>query len=378
ERAAVLLGRARRAAARHRGAAADAGPARPGQDERPPGRHDDPEPEEREQLLQPAHLLPGDAELPARVRPGRAALCDGQRPARRPGRHRVGGGNSAAAVHQRQRGPARNGRLRLPRLDRDGPQPGGGRPYRRERHHRLRRHLPPARPVEHHRYADLAGLLGRWRPGRAAAGRVQPGPRRHPRRGQLGPQRQYPRDPGRQRRRLTLPATPPHRPGTATRPPPATARSIMPEIPASHRDLLDGGFATLATIGPDGRPQLSEVWFLADGDTVALSLNTTRQKVKNLRANPAANVFLLDLAVPYRYLELRGDAEITPDDDYSFADQLGAKYQADLRSRDHPGESRVKVTIHPTRINAADMRLTPDRIPERRRRCHGRCATTAM
>jgi hypothetical protein len=48
--------------------------------------------------------------------------------------------------------------------------------------------------------------------------------------------------------------------------------------------------------------------------------------------------------------------EITPDDDYSFADQLGAKYQADLRSRDHPGESRVKVTIHPTRINAVDMR----------------------
>ena len=53
--------------------------------------------------------------------------------------------------------------------------------------------------------------------------------------------------------------------------------------------------------------------------------------------------------MPYRYLELRGDAEITPDDDYSFADQLGAKYQADLRSRDHPGESRVKVIIHPTR-----------------------------
>jgi PPOX class probable F420-dependent enzyme len=130
----------------------------------------------------------------------------------------------------------------------------------------------------------------------------------------------------------------------------------MPEIPASHRDLLDGEFATLATIGPDGRPQLSEVWFLAEGDSVALSLNSTRQKIKNLRANPAANLFLLDLAVPYRYLELRGDAEITPDDDYSFADQLGAKYQADLRSRDHPGESRVKVTIHPTRINAVDMR----------------------
>ena len=130
----------------------------------------------------------------------------------------------------------------------------------------------------------------------------------------------------------------------------------MPAIPSSHQDLLQGQFATLATVGPDGRPQLSEVWFLAEGDTVATSLNSSRQKTKNLLANPAVSVFLLDLAVPYRYLEIRGDAEITPDDDYSFADRLGAKYQADLRTRDHPGESRVKVTIHPTRINAVDMR----------------------
>jgi len=130
----------------------------------------------------------------------------------------------------------------------------------------------------------------------------------------------------------------------------------MPEIPASHRDLLDGEFATLGTVGPDGRPQLSEVWFLAEGDMVAISLNTSRQKTKNLRANPAASVFLLDLAVPYRYLEIRGDAEITPDDDYAFADKVGAKYQADLRAHDLPGHSRVKVIIRPVRVNAVDMR----------------------
>src|SRR5580704_11619093 len=125
----------------------------------------------------------------------------------------------------------------------------------------------------------------------------------------------------------------------------------MPEIPASHRDLLDGQFATLATIGPDGRPQLSEVWFLAEGDTIGLSLNTSRQKTKNLLANPAANLFLLDLAVPYRYLEIRGDAKISPDDDYSFADKLGTKYNANLRTQDRPGASRVKVIIRPVRIN---------------------------
>jgi PPOX class probable F420-dependent enzyme len=129
----------------------------------------------------------------------------------------------------------------------------------------------------------------------------------------------------------------------------------MPAIPASHHDLLDGQFATLGTVGPDGRPQLSEVWFLADGDEVSISLNTSRQKTKNLAANPAASVFLLDLATPYRYLEIRGDAEITPDDDYAFADRVGAKYHADLRVHDQPGQARVKVTIHPSRVNAVDM-----------------------
>jgi PPOX class probable F420-dependent enzyme len=130
----------------------------------------------------------------------------------------------------------------------------------------------------------------------------------------------------------------------------------MPEIPASHRDLLDGQFATLATVGKDGRPQLSEVWFLAEGDTIGLSLNTSRQKAKNLAANPAVNLFLLDLASGYKYLEIRGDAELTPDGDYEYADKLGAKYGADLRSRDLPGDARVKVLIRPTRINAIDMR----------------------
>jgi len=54
----------------------------------------------------------------------------------------------------------------------------------------------------------------------------------------------------------------------------------------------------------------------------------------------------------YDCAELRGDAEVTPDDDYAFADQVGAKYGSDLRDRDQPGDTRVVVTIHPTRIVA--------------------------
>ena len=125
-----------------------------------------------------------------------------------------------------------------------------------------------------------------------------------------------------------------------------------PEIPASHKDLLNAQVGVLGTVGASGRPQLSGIWFLADGDTVKFSLNTARQKTKNLQANPKASFLIFDPANPYKYVELRGDVEVTPDDDYKFADQVGAKYGADLRDRDQPGDTRVTVTLTPARVIA--------------------------
>ena len=129
----------------------------------------------------------------------------------------------------------------------------------------------------------------------------------------------------------------------------------MASIPESHRDLLDLPVATLATVGPDGRPQLSEVWFLAEDGEPKISLNTARQKTRNMQERPACTLVLLDLANPYRYVEIRGDAEITPDDDYAFADRVGAKYGADVRTMDQRGEGRVVVRINPVRVRAVDM-----------------------
>jgi PPOX class probable F420-dependent enzyme len=127
-------------------------------------------------------------------------------------------------------------------------------------------------------------------------------------------------------------------------------------IPDSHRDLLAGDVLSLATVGDDGYPQVSEVWFVAEGDQVAMSLNTRRQKVKNLQTEPACTVLLLDLENPYRYLEIRGTAVIEPDEDRVFAEKVEAKYNADLREHDAPGDRRVVVRIAPVRVNAVDMR----------------------
>ena len=129
----------------------------------------------------------------------------------------------------------------------------------------------------------------------------------------------------------------------------------MTDFPQSHRDLLDGQVASLATIGRDGFPQVTEIWFLHDAGEVKLSLNTSRLKTRNLQRNPQCSVLLLDLQNPYRYLEVRGTARLDPDDDYAFARKLGAKYGADLKVHDQPGESRVAVTIKPANVYAVDM-----------------------
>jgi PPOX class probable F420-dependent enzyme len=128
------------------------------------------------------------------------------------------------------------------------------------------------------------------------------------------------------------------------------------EIPPAFRDLLDAQFATLATIGHDGGPQLTEVWFLHEDGKVKISLNDSRLKTKNLRARPRCSLFILDLANPFRYLDVRGTAVLEPDDDYEFADRVGAKYGgADLREHDGPDDRRVVVTIEPTNVFAVDM-----------------------
>jgi len=127
-------------------------------------------------------------------------------------------------------------------------------------------------------------------------------------------------------------------------------------VPESHQDLLKSDVAMLATVGKDGTPQVTAIWFLQDSDgQVKLSLNAARQKVKNLEAAPNCTLFFLDRANPFRTLEIRGRADVSPDPNYEFADKVGKKYGADLRRMDKPGESRVVVTVRPTRVVAIDL-----------------------
>jgi PPOX class probable F420-dependent enzyme len=132
----------------------------------------------------------------------------------------------------------------------------------------------------------------------------------------------------------------------------------MTTFPESHKDLLDADLATLATVARSGMPQQTAVWFLHDDGKLKLSLNTARLKTKNLMSRPQCSLLIIDPAVPERYLEVRGTAEMEPDDEYAFARKVGAKYGgADLSVHDGPGDIRLIVTIQPTNVYAVDVRI---------------------
>jgi PPOX class probable F420-dependent enzyme len=122
-------------------------------------------------------------------------------------------------------------------------------------------------------------------------------------------------------------------------------------LPDAYLDLLDApGVAALATVGADGRPQVTAVWYLRDGDVVRTSMVTTRQKYKNLRRHPLATLFVIDPANPYRTLEVRADATFEEDSDLAFLDRLVQRYGMTLDTFPGEKEDRWVVTLTPRHV----------------------------
>jgi PPOX class probable F420-dependent enzyme len=127
----------------------------------------------------------------------------------------------------------------------------------------------------------------------------------------------------------------------------------MPSIPDSHRDLIEApGIASLSTVGSDGTPQVTALWYLADGDTVKTSLVTSRQKYKNVVAHPKATLFIVDPVNPMRTLEVRADASIEEDPSLQLFDRIVRHYGQDPHNFPAPRDNRVVLVLTPTRVVA--------------------------
>ncbi|MET9905822.1 PPOX class F420-dependent oxidoreductase [Streptomyces sp. NPDC006476] len=131
-----------------------------------------------------------------------------------------------------------------------------------------------------------------------------------------------------------------------------TTSSIDPvRFTAPVRALLDGrNFAGVATLGPDGSPQNSVVWIKREGDTVLFSSIDGRQKVRNLRRDPRVSLSVFDLADPYTSVEIRGTAEILPDEGKRLPYELSHKYLGIDPPAEKDDEVRVIVRVVPRKI----------------------------
>jgi PPOX class probable F420-dependent enzyme len=121
-------------------------------------------------------------------------------------------------------------------------------------------------------------------------------------------------------------------------------------IPASHLDLLDStALAHIATLGTQGEPQSSPVWFGWDGENVRFSLTKGRQKYRNLLRDPRIALSLVDPANPFRYLEIRGTVlRIDEDPDLAFINAMAKKYLGLEKYPNHrPGDVRVVIVVKP-------------------------------
>src|SRR4051794_31927383 len=102
-------------------------------------------------------------------------------------------------------------------------------------------------------------------------------------------------------------------------------------IPQELSDLLNStALAHMATIGPNGEPHTSPVWFGWDGQYLRSSQTKARQKYRNLKNNPKIALSIVHPANPYRYIELRGTlVDFEEDPDKAFIDEMAQKYLND-------------------------------------------------
>ena len=126
------------------------------------------------------------------------------------------------------------------------------------------------------------------------------------------------------------------------------------EIPAGFRDLFNKkAFAHLATLMPDGRPQVTPVWFDFDGTHIRVNSAKGRVKDKNMRRDPRVGLSILDPDNSYRYLEIRGRVvDISENGAVAHIDALAKMYMGlDTYPLHQPGVQRVIYKIEPLRCS---------------------------
>jgi PPOX class probable F420-dependent enzyme len=126
------------------------------------------------------------------------------------------------------------------------------------------------------------------------------------------------------------------------------------KIPEEFKDLFGKvAYANIATVMPDGTPQVTPVWFDYDGNYLRVNSAKGRVKDKNMRRNKNVALSIQDPDNAYRYLAVRGKVDdITEEGADAHIDSLAKKYLGkDKYPFRGPGEERVIYKIRPEKVS---------------------------
>lgn len=112
-------------------------------------------------------------------------------------------------------------------------------------------------------------------------------------------------------------------------------------------------FAFLATIMPDGSPQVTPTWIDTDNKYIIINTAEGRRKHKNVSRDPRVAISIIDQTNPYNMVTVRGKViEQTTKDADEHIDMMAKKYLGlDKYPGRKPGEKRILLKVIPEKIS---------------------------
>ena len=110
--------------------------------------------------------------------------------------------------------------------------------------------------------------------------------------------------------------------------------------------------ASLATLNPDGSPQVTPLWVDVDGDDVVFNTARGRRKARNLERDGRVAVTVIDPDDQYNVVAFRGTVtDVSTDGADAHIDALAKKYLGvDSYPMRREGEVRIRVTVRTDHI----------------------------
>lgn len=123
--------------------------------------------------------------------------------------------------------------------------------------------------------------------------------------------------------------------------------------PGFQKLLREPAHCQVATLMPDGSPQVTQVWVDTDGEHILINTAEGRQKELNVRRDPRVGVNVVDPENAWRIAMVRGRVvDITTAGADQLIDQLAKKYlNKDAYPFRRPEEVRVTLKILPEKVN---------------------------